>query len=793
MIESKQLSLIGTFLVWVLCSVTHAAPEPPVENIQLRYRKGKTAKLRHRFPPARVNVQSDMTRIAGDRAQVQFNRKTGAVDWVKIRERKFAQARIADMEITDLEGRTFFQRRGSGLSSRPALSEPRDEGLYIVQSGTFVPRTQDGRVLSPVEVEYRTHRYTGYTFVSHVFPRGLKNVRRIVVRNTLGKGSEDLDGLHTSGHWWGSVRQMIPSTRVGIVKANPSTLQQYAIWANGRMGIEVDGMEFGHWPVHESFSRSDGESYITVRVHPDGTRAVDAYYVHQPEGQSVDLDPGSRFRLGFSILPFRRYRPVSELYGGWCKCDNPRPWNHERMLEAAKRGVTMTMLENWNTSIDDIPHRYGIKTVFYTSGIILWRNNQYANPPYALDGPELERDYLTDYHGTTPKNMDKNLGMCPSAPEWRQRSVNHWRQHALKNPNLDYLYTDDNYGAFLCDNKGHGCDQRQMGPGMTELNDDYQLMLEELPNDRAFIIHPAQWPNASFAHGDFLLPGEDSHHLDPEEPDVARRIDHDLIMTSLLFGNQCIYYTWSMGRLPARASKLWVYEMALTRCATVMSPQEPLLAYTREDEDVWSRYMSPLVIYDIEKSEVHHPFDHEFPSYASVDVEGVTPVLYSRPGDLLVVVAKETRESKPATVTLSLKSLKFPGREVLVYDSIERKLQRLSADESDRLALENLRVDRGPQLLRVVALPKKPTELWHGPETWKVEITELATNALLRKMIDIKVEGTPTATGELLVYTGGRPTSVSGGTLVEYDEKLGVAKLTVDFPLDAKASMKLAF
>ena len=159
----------------------------------------------------------------------------------------------------------------------------------------------------------------------------------------------------------------------------------------------------------------------------------------------------------------------------------------------------------------------------------------------------------------------------------------------------------------------------------------------------------------------------------------------------------------------------------------------------------------------------------------------------------MVVVAKETRESKPATVTLSLKSLKFPGREVLVYDSIERKLQRLSADESDRLALENLRVDRGPQLLRVVALPKKPTELWHGPETWKVEITELATNALLRTMIDIKVEGTPTATGELLVYTGGRPTSVSGGTLVEYDEKLGVAKLTVDFPLDAKASMKLAF
>lgn len=103
-----------------------------------------------------------------------------------------------------------------------------------------------------VQVLFRTHRYTGHTFVSYVFPEGLQSVRRVVARNTLGKGSKDLDGLHTSGRWWGSVRQMIPSTPTGIFKTSPSNLLQYAIWANGRMGIEVDGMEFGDWPVHPS-------------------------------------------------------------------------------------------------------------------------------------------------------------------------------------------------------------------------------------------------------------------------------------------------------------------------------------------------------------------------------------------------------------------------------------------------------------------------------------------------------------------------------------------------------------
>jgi len=328
---------------------------------------------------------------------------------------------------------------------------------------------------------------------------------------------------------------------------------------------------------------------------------------------------------------------------------------------------------------------------------------------------------------------------------------------------------------------------------MVALNDDYQSMLDELEGDRAFIIHPAQWPNASFAHGDFILPGEDRHHLDPKEPDDARRIDHDLLMTSLLFGNQCIYYTWSFGKIPARASELWVYEMALTRCATVMSPQKPLLAYTPEDEEVWKQYMSPLVIFDVEDSKVHHPFDHDFPSYASVDVKGVTPVLYSRPGDLLLVVAKETRESKPATVTLSLKSLQFPGGDVLVYDTIQGKLERLSTDNNGRLSLKDLPVDRGPQILRVRAVPKKPTEIWHGAETWQVEISELPLNALLRKMLEIKVHGTPTATGELLVYTGAKPISVSGGSLVEYDAKHGVAKFAVEFPLDAKTHLKVGF
>ena len=70
---------------------------------------------------------------------------------------------------------------------------------------------------------------------------------------------------------------------------------------------------------------------------------------------------------------------------------------------------------------------------------------------------------------------------------------------------------------------------------------------------------------------------------------------------------------------------------------------------------------------------------------------------------------------------------------------IQGKLERLSTDNNGRLSLKDLPVDRGPQILRVRAVPKKPTEIWHGAETWQVEISELPLNALLRKMLEIKV------------------------------------------------------
>lgn len=575
-------------------------------------------------------------------------------------------------------------------------------------------------------------------------------------------------------------------------------LLQYARWANGRMGIEVDGMEYGDWPIHSSISQNAGESYHTVRVRADGTRAVDAYYVSQPEGMSVDLVSGSSFRTGFAVLPFRKYRPVSELYGGWCWTRKDRQWNHEQMLRFAKMGGTMSIISGWNptNTVEDIPHRYGIKTVLYTSGIIWRRDHQFAYPRYDDDDPGRELDYLKGYYDRSPDKLippDFAMGMCTSSPGWRKRSVAWWKKMALEHPAIDYAYTDDNYGAWLCNNHAHGCNNRQLASGMIALNDDYQLMLDGLPNDRGFLIHGAQWVNASFAHGDFILTGEDSNHLAPTETDDARRVDHDLLFTSLQFGNQCVYYTWSFGVVPARASTLWTYEMALTRCATVMAPCEPLLGYTREDEECWSRYMSPLVIYDVENSEVHHPFDSDFTSYASVDVQGVTPVIYARSGDVLLVTAKETRESKPATVKLSLKSLGFPGNKVLVYDAIQRRLQKMTADQNGMLTLTKLSVDQGPQILRVIAQPDKPIELWHGPETWKAAIKEIPANASKRKMCEIKLHGVPTAESELLVYIGAKSEAVEGGTLLDFDESCGVAKISVTFPLTAQKVVRIAF
>ena len=70
---------------------------------------------------------------------------------------------------------------------------------------------------------------------------------------------------------------------------------------------------------------------------------------------------------------------------------------------------------------------------------------------------------------------------------------------------------------------------------------------------------------------------------------------------------------------------------------------------------------------------------------------------------------------------------------------------------------------------------------------------EIPANASKRKMCEIKLHGVPTAESELLVYIGEKSEAVEGGTLLDFDESCGVAKISVTFPLTAQKVVRIAF
>ena len=181
---------------------------------------------------------------------------------------------------------------------------------------------------------------------------------------------------------------------------------------------------------------------------------------------------------------------------------------------------------------------------------------------------------------------------------------------------------------------------------------------------------------------------------------------------------------------------------------------------------------------------LHHPFDGDYSNYGAVDMADVFPILYRRPGDVLMVVTKEDSAiAGTAQVTLDAAALGLDNS-VLVFDAAEGVDGALTAETVDpdgKLRLSVL-MDGGPAMLRIFNVPSSPTVFWHEQMVWN------ATGADNGGVFEISASGVPQTDGKALLYYGdsGLLGQFDGADLIGDDPAAKVATLSISFDASAE-------
>jgi hypothetical protein len=309
--------------------------------------------------------------------------------------------------------------------------------------------------------------------------------------------------------------------------------------------------------------------------------------------------------------------------------------------------------------------------------------------------------------------------------------------------------------------------------------DRVQAALKDAFPTVRFLVQPQNVFSNSWAAAEYANPGEQGPSGLPTEA------ESNTIYNPLLYGTTTIIYTESSGHRPK--NDIRQHEMALRNgCLILYNKMTPVAT---EDQDEWyARYYSPLGIYDIESSTIRHWKEPEYSQYVEADLARVKPVLYERAGDVLLVAVRAGDEvDERASFEVKVKELGLAGG-ALVFDTIKRTLTAM-AEVDGRLKFENVPVQDGPQIYRLMRTPDRPAVVWHDQVGWRVvkEVEEAATRRLM-----IELAGVPLSEAMVYVYDPSA-TEPAGANLVSWDGQSKLAVYKVAFDGDAKATLGLSY
>ncbi len=777
--------------------------------LKLRYPYYPSRNPRTTYPEIELREDQGSIILESEFSRMVFDSQTGSISSGWLRGRSLQPISLPEIRLIDNRGTEYLQRhaRNSGLK----WNHSKDGSYYEIHT-RVIPQSAD-RKSSPVGFDclYRIHKQVGIVLVyAKAFTEAPHaKVRLLSFRNGLGDTSEmEVNHLAYYNHA-GPPRypksgqptfEEISTHHDEVVYSDHITS---ATWTNGAIGIQVMANRMTGSQIHKSFFNDPKAlKYFAIRTR-DGHRAVDYVAIHQPNGHEVSIEPGTTFTYAFNLLPIHRHRPriefmSSSMIGFMPMFGGATIPPESAIRELARLGADYAYLSyppGWGLNapkvdqfrlqnITNLLHRYGMKA--WLGGVTTPNSGQHF-----VDWGWMKHEEVT--HGMfidilRPEGQRLEAGWPEKAGVWMCMNDDKFREEVLlERMVFDVVDQYDQDAAYLdihtplpCGNPLHGCTSVTVPieGNIAFLESFRRKMKKEGTDAKAFAGHSGWAFNTAYSLMDYTLPGE----FDFKMPSKTML---NTVWTSMLFGIQCQFYTGEMD-----VSSPEFYDKVLSRGSIAYIFLVPD-RFSQVERKLWVKYMTPLKIFDVESSVLHHPFDGDYGKYASGNTKDLFPLIYRKPGDVLLVVTKEKQELQGRTVNLSLKAeaLGLKG-DVLIFDIHEKTLASAHVGKGKDIKL-NIQLDAGPAMFRIINKPDGPAAVWHDQVVWHVN--SVAKNTILavggtRDRLHIKSEGVPLSTGNIYVWCSdmGEPQAASGGSeILGYDADMNMATISVDF--DGKA------
>jgi hypothetical protein len=371
-------------------------------------------------------------------------------------------------------------------------------------------------------------RMTGTTFCTMDVPGPLK-VRRLTLQHSLGQTPQPLDIMYAPHRY---LRKFEPY--------QPALINEYTIdlifekdtmmfWTDGHIGLQVFSMTWDKARVADAEKKY---RYGTGEIR-DGASWADLTFFSSGSDEAIDLPQGYKVTCAFSPMPYKKWRPRSELFASayYVPLGVPLPERKQETAgiidDFARMGVTL-MCEgegsgtghpidpNFSRFLADEGHRKGVKTILYIERSLA---NRKTHPELGLltadelraGCQELVSHFGKDNNGN-PQWGDMSPMCCNYEP---------WRIHLLTM--IDYYQGEMDFdGCYLdssfvcsCHNVRHGesPDESTSVRGTLTFMQDLRLLLDDYAkrNHREYTIINHYWNQHSapgVALADFVLPGE---------------------------------------------------------------------------------------------------------------------------------------------------------------------------------------------------------------------------------------------------------------------------------------------
>ena len=697
-------------------------------------------------PQYRVEVRETARtiEIARETYTLVFDKRRAMVTRAVIEGTRLDEVCCPHLLVVNEQGRELKQSDSTDGDLRV-----RHEKFSVFLDGHF---TLDGR---RVPVVYEMDRMTGTTFCTMDVPGPLK-VRRLTLEHSLGPTPRPLDTFYAPHHY---LRRFHPYEPVVINEHKIDLIFEkdtMMFWTNGVIGLQVFSIS---WDESRVLDDETKFRYGTGEIR-GGASWVDLTFFSTGTTDAIDLPDGYCATCAFSPMPFKKWRPLGEIFGSTYL--NPPPvtpgYDKGEEIEAVlnhfgRCGVTLVCAgesHGCNDPADpaitkwfaETARRNGVRVVLYIERSLADLARHPKVGMLTADEIREGRQELVSHFGPINNGAPQwgvSGPMCCNYEPWRTHILTMIDYH-LDEMDFDGVYLDSSF-ICSCHNVRHGESPGESTSvrGSMIFQQDLRLLLDDYARRRkkpyTLINHYWDQHAAPVAGvSDFTMPGEQDAYKRHK-----RMTPENVIYGYSAIPNGVNFIWYSSDSYDYTSPQIYNDAADCGALIWLCPHRENLNGYPPEGLCKHAQHVQPLVQFGLDGARPVHRFSAEYSKLFAGGDEQTRATLYLKDDTFLVYLVNDGPSSTSTSFSVAVPK---EWKRCLVLNAADMRWHVVEPARR-RLAMDGLDCSRGPLPLVVRPYPRTVGLNWHDNQCRHVEV------AVRGRTIRVKARGVARSCGAL--------------------------------------------